>query len=141
MFIIDTHCHLSKGRGELNIILEDMNKAGVDKAVVFGSGAAIRPSIDNKFVLTAFEEFPDRFIPFVYFDPRYGEEALKEIDHYVGEHGWRGIKIGHQHANARNMYPMMEKAEKYEAIVVIHSDHSVRNHPYIISNLANARAQ
>jgi predicted TIM-barrel fold metal-dependent hydrolase len=36
------------------------------------------------------------------------------------------------------MYPMMEKAEKYESIVVIHSDHSVRNHPYIIGNLANS---
>jgi predicted TIM-barrel fold metal-dependent hydrolase len=33
---------------------------------------------------------------------------------------------------------MMEKAEKYGAVVVIHSDNSVRNHPYIIGNLANS---
>ena len=138
MMIIDAHCHLSKGRGQLEIIINDMDAAGVDKAVVFGSGAALRPSIDNEYVLGAVEEYPDRFIPFVYFDPRYEEQALEEVDRYVGDLGWKGIKVGHQHANARYMYPMMEKAEEYGAVVVVHSDHSVRNHPYIIGDVANS---
>ena len=124
MLIIDAHCHLSRQSCPASELIQNMNSANVDLAVVFGR--------ENTFIAESSEEFSGRFIPFVYFDPRYEEEALKEVDHYIGELGWKGIKIGHQHANARYMDPMMEKAEKYGAIVVIHSDHSVRNHPYII---------
>jgi predicted TIM-barrel fold metal-dependent hydrolase len=107
-----------------------MDPAGVDMAVVFGN--------DNEFVAEAVEKFPDRFIPFVYFDPRYEEVALEGVDKYAKEFGWKGIKIGHQHAVARYMYPMMEKAEEYGMVVAIHSDHSIRNHPYVIGDIANS---
>jgi len=107
-------------------------------AVVFGSGAALRPSIDNRFVAEAAEKYPDRFIPFVYFDPRYEEDALEEVEKCLRDFGWKGVKVGHQHAVARYMYPMMERAEEYGAVVGIHSDHSIRNHPYIIGDIANS---
>jgi predicted TIM-barrel fold metal-dependent hydrolase len=138
MVIIDMHIHLSKGRGPVSAFIEEMDAAGVDIAVVFGSGAARRPSIDNQFVAQAVKDFPHRFIPFVYFDPRREEEAVEEVEKYLRDHRWKGVKVGHQHAVARFMYPMMEKAEEYGAVVAIHSDHSIRNHPYIIGDIANS---
>ena len=131
MVIIDSHCHLSNrfGSGPASWLIESLDGAGVDKACVFS---------DNKFVEKAVEEYPDRFIPFVYFDPRYEESDLDEVDSYVGEKGWKGIKVGHQFPVARSMYPMMEKAESYGALVVIHSDHTPKDHPYIIGDIANS---
>jgi predicted TIM-barrel fold metal-dependent hydrolase len=138
MVVIDTHCHLSKGRGPVELLIESMDAANVDMAVVFGSGAAKNPAIDNKFVAEADKAFPGRFIPFVFFDPRYEEIGLHEVEKYLKNYAWKGVKVSHQHAVARFMYPMMEVAEKYGVIVVVHSDHSIRNHPYIIGDIANS---
>jgi predicted TIM-barrel fold metal-dependent hydrolase len=107
-----------------------MDAAGIDMAFVFGN--------DNEFVAEAAKNFPDQFIPFVYFDPRYEEVGVETVEKYATEYGWKGVKVGHQHAVARFMYPMMEKAEEHEMIVVVHSDHSIRNHPYIIGDIANS---
>jgi predicted TIM-barrel fold metal-dependent hydrolase len=113
-----------------------MDAAGVDIAVVYGG--AFQPSIHNEFVAESTKDYPDRFIPLVHFDPRYEEAALEEVDKYLRDYGWKGVKVGHHHAVARFMYLMMEIAEKYDAIVAIHSDHSIRDHPYIIGDIANS---
>ena len=130
LVIIDAHCHLSPRGGEASKLIESMNPAGIDIACVFGN--------NNEFVAEAAKNFPDRFIPFVYFDPRYEEIAVETVEKYATELGWKGVKVGHQHAVARYMYPMMEKAEEHGLLVVIHSDHSIRNHPYIIGDIANS---
>jgi len=117
------------GAGPASTLIESMNAAKVDMAVVFS---------ENEFVAKAFEEFPTRFIPLVYFDPRYEEVGVEEVEKYLRDHKWKGVKVGHQHAVARFMYPMMEKAQEYAALVVVHSDHSIRNHPYVIGDIANS---
>ena len=127
MVIIDAHTHLSGRGGPTSKLIEHMDAAGVDKAFVLSHD-----------IEEAIKEFPDRLIPFVYFDPRNEGEHLERIDKCVKEYGWNGIKVGHQCAVARWMYPMMEKAQEYGLVVVIHSDHSVRNHPYIIGDIANS---
>lgn len=131
MVIIDSHCHLSNrfGSGSASRLIESLDGAGVDMACVFS---------DNQFVEESVKQYPDRFIPFVYFDPRNEEADLEKVDLYVGKKGWKGIKVGHQFPVARSMYPMMEKAEDYGALVVIHSDHSPKNHPYLIGDIANS---
>ena len=103
LVIIDAHCHLSPRGGEASKLIESMDPAGIDMACVFGN--------NNEFVAEAAKNFPDRFIPFVYFDPRYEEIAVETVEKYATELGWKGVKVGHQHAVARYMYPMMEKAE------------------------------
>ena len=130
MVIIDAHCHLSPRGGSASKLIDSMDPAGIDMACVFGN--------DNEFVAEAAKNFPDRFIPFVYFDPRYEEVAVETVEKYVTELGWKGVKVVHQHAVARYMYPMMEKAEEHGLLVVVHSDHSIRNHPYIIGDIANS---
>lgn len=138
MVVIDAHCHLSqrwKPTGPATLLIDDMDAAGVDMAVVFG---VFGDAEDNAFVAKSAEEHPDRFIPFVNFDPSYEEVGLKLVEKYLGEYKWRGVKVGHTHAVARYMYPMMEIAEGYGAVVAVHSDHSIRNHPYIIGDIANS---
>ena len=108
--------------GVINIGIEGMMLAGAFTA----------------FVAKSAEEHPDRFIPFVNFDPSYEEVGLELVEKYLGEYKWKGVKVGHTHAVARFMYPMMEIAERYGAVVVVHSDHSIRNHPYIIGDIANS---
>ena len=130
MVIIDAHCHLSKrmGNGPATVLLESMDAAGIDMAVVFG---------DNDFVEESTEKYPDRFIPFYYFNPRNEMSQLAELEEYAKK-GWRGVKIGHEYAVARAMYPMMEIAEKYEMLVVIHSGPGNEFHPYIIGDIASS---
>lgn len=128
MVVIDAHCHMSR-RGPASNLIENMDAAGIDKAVIFG---------ENEFVIEAVKEFPDRYIPYYRFDVRREEEGVEEVEKYLKDYGWKGVKVGHQHAVARFMYPMMEKAEEYGAVVAVHSDHSVRNHPYIIGDIANS---
>jgi predicted TIM-barrel fold metal-dependent hydrolase len=138
MIVIDAHCHLSQRwepAGPASLLIDDMDAAGVDMAVVFG---VFGDKEDNKFVAESAKKYPDRFIPFVNFDPRYEEVGLDLVEMYLRGHGWGGVKVGHQHAVARYMYPMMETAEKYDAVVAIHSDNSIRNHPYIIGDIANS---
>jgi len=118
LVVIDAHCHLSQRWKP--------------------TGPAFGDAEENAFVAKSAEEHPDRFIPFVYFDPSYEEVGLELVEKYLGEYKWKGVKVGHTHAVARFMYPMMEIAERHSAVVVVHSDHSIRNHPYIIGDIANS---
>lgn len=129
MVIIDAHCHMSRRSGPASNLIKSMDGAGVDMACIFS---------DNEFVEETVKQYPNRFIPYVYFDPRYEETDLEKIELYVKEKGWKGIKVGHQFPVARYMYPMMEKAEEYGALVVIHSDQTYKDHPYIIGDIANS---
>ena len=79
MVIIDFHCHLSPRGGAASKLIESMNPAGIDMACVFGN--------DNVFVADAAKTFPNRFIPFVYFDPRYEEVAVETVEKYAKDYG------------------------------------------------------
>ena len=134
--LIDAHCHLSEVFGKpASALIAEMDAASVDMAIVF---AGLGERGENEFVANAAAQFPDRFIPFFSFDPRYEEEGVLELEKYIAEKGMRGIKVGHRHANARYMYPMMEEAQRLGVPVAIHSDHGIRNHPYIIGELASS---
>jgi predicted TIM-barrel fold metal-dependent hydrolase len=143
---VDAHTHLSPGRGEIKLnastMIEKMNEAGVDTIISMGSGGQYLKQLkkSNDFNLQAAKDYPKRIVPFIYFDPRFEQDGLDEIDRCMEMAGdiFKGIKIGHKFAVARYMYPMMEKAEDYHLVVGIHSDHSVRGHPYIIGDLANS---
>ncbi|MDP6049075.1 MAG: amidohydrolase family protein [Candidatus Bathyarchaeota archaeon] len=138
MVVIDAHCHLSQRWtpvGPATLLIDDMDATGVEMAVVFG---VFGDAEDNAFVAKSAREHPNRFIPLVNFDPRYEEVGLELVEKYLGEHKWKGVKVGHTHTVARYMYPMMEIAESYNSLVAIHSDHSIRNHPYIIGDIANS---
>ncbi len=131
MVVIDAHCHLSKymGSGPASTLIEGMDAAGIDMAIVFG---------DNEFVADSVESYPGRFIPFFYFNPRYEDAQLGELERHAKELGWKGVKVGHEHAIAPAMYSMMEIAERYDLVFVIHSGPTMKYHPMIIGDLASS---
>ena len=140
--MIDAHCHLQSERSPVKPLIDKMDASGVDMAVSLGSGGNPLEKLrsNNDYNLQAAREYPERIIPFIYFDPRYEEDGLEEIDRCMenGEDIIKGIKVGHRFAVARYMYPMMEKAQESKLIVGIHCDSSIRSHPYIIAGLASS---
>jgi predicted TIM-barrel fold metal-dependent hydrolase len=144
--VIDAHVHLGGERrgvkATVQTMIDKMEESGVDAVISMGSGGQYLGQLqkNNDFNLQAALDYPDQILPFIYFDPRFEKDGLDEIDRCMEKGGdvFKGIKIGHKFAVARYMYPMMEKAEEFGLVVGIHSDASVRGHPYIIADLANS---
>ena len=79
--------------------LEQMGKAGIDKAVVFLFDTGLltgEPEISieeqNKIIFKAAKKYPDKIIPFVYLDPRR-KDAIKFVKKCVEEWGAKGLKL------------------------------------------------
>ena len=144
--VIDAHTHLRSERSGVKAyvktMIDKMDESGVDTIISMGSGGQYLKELQksNDFNLQAAKDYPGRIVPFIYFDPRYEKDGLDEIDRCMAADSsmYKGIKVGHKFAVARYMYLMMEKAEEYGLVVGVHSDHSVRGHPYIIADLANS---
>lgn len=89
--VIDGHCHLGAGGGRAFLgedLIRMMNKAGVDKAVIFplpgilsfsGGKGTIRNNYynTNDYIVEIQDKYPDRIIGFAGIDPRYtGNQEL-----------------------------------------------------------------
>jgi hypothetical protein len=100
--IIDGHNHLGgpdKGDGARQSpeeILASMNRAGIEKAVVFPFNE-INPgvsfSLANNYIATAMKKYPDRLIGFARLDPNYGEKAVLELERAIKKLGLMGLKL------------------------------------------------
>ena len=110
--------------------LADMDKAGIEKAVIFGSdfGAAIGdPPIHifegNKIYADLAHGHPDRFMALCSIDPRR-PGALKHCEQAVEEWGMRGFKL-HPAAGFKAtdeiMYPLYEKCADWGVPLVFHA--------------------
>lgn len=76
----------------------------------------------------AVTRYPDRIIPFFNVHPRYGKEALAEIDRCAGDWGWRGLKLHPQFqlypANSKAVFEVVGRASEYGCVVLFHSGDS-----------------
>jgi hypothetical protein len=130
MMIIDAHVHLGgpdRGDGSkqsVEELLERMDRAGVEKAVVFPFNEA-EPGISfasaNNFIAKAQRE-NERIIGFARLDPHYREAAIMEAKRAFRELGLRGIKL---HPAAQKFYPdhpfvvrILQTAARFSAPVV-----------------------
>jgi predicted TIM-barrel fold metal-dependent hydrolase len=94
--IIDSHCHLKHGDKEKteytpSVIVEVMDKVGIDRAVVFAMSTSTKDSIAR--AEAAIKKFPGRLIPYVYALPSYERTVLKEIEGVLDKGTFKGIKI------------------------------------------------
>ena len=94
--VIDSHCHLKHGGKEKTeyapeVIVEVMDKVGIDKSIVFAMSTTTKDSIAR--AETAVTKFPERLIPYVYALPNYERPVLKELEVALGTGFFRGIKI------------------------------------------------
>jgi len=94
--IIDCHVHLKHGDAtrtewSADAIVEIMDGAGIDRAVVFAMSTTTARSIEM--AKAAVEKHRRRLIPFLYALPSYERPVLKEIETAISDGGFRGIKI------------------------------------------------
>jgi predicted TIM-barrel fold metal-dependent hydrolase len=94
--VIDSHVHLKHGdaaRTEFpaRVIVEVMDKAGIDKSIVFAMSTTTKRSIEM--AEQAVAQFPDRLISYAYALPNYERPVIKELEAALAGRLFRGIKI------------------------------------------------
>lgn len=126
--IIDCHNHIgepwgTKDRQTADELLKKMDRARIDKAVVFSFRYE---NFDNRYTYEAVKKHPDRLIGFEmvapWIRPDYIDVARREIQDY----GFKGIKI---HANAHSfkmtgvetIAPIFELARDFDIPVIAYS--------------------
>lgn len=94
--IIDSHVHLKHGDGarteySAEVIVDTMDKVGIDRSVVFAMSTTTKRSIEM--AEEAVKKYPERLIPYVYALPNYERPVIREIEEALAERRFRGIKI------------------------------------------------
>lgn len=109
-------------------ILASLDAAGIARALITGFDEASTGGttfVPNALVAAAAERHPDRFIPFVGVDIMRGSAAVRDVEHWVRERGFRGLSlrpfmIGLP-ADDRRYYPFYEKCVELGVPVSIHA--------------------
>jgi predicted TIM-barrel fold metal-dependent hydrolase len=94
--VIDSHVHLKHGDAakteySAEVIVDVMDKAGIDKSVVFAMSTTTKRSIEM--AEAAYAKYPGRLIPYTYALPSYERPVLQEIQAVLARGVFRGIKI------------------------------------------------
>jgi predicted TIM-barrel fold metal-dependent hydrolase len=118
LMIIDFHAHLEDDSAYLDGLLQRMDFLGIDRVVIFHP--------DNQLTEEAVRQHPDRLIGFAYIHPLY-RNARDQVHHYLGEAGFRGVKMNptgnwpkHYYPNDRKAYPTYEAIASYDVPLLYH---------------------
>lgn len=115
-----------------DLLIEDMNEAGIDKSVVLPLDLGLAKGIgealysieeENKLYAQAAANHPERIIAFVGVDPRR-PEAIKLLEKGVNEWGAKGLKLMPStgwYPDDKNFYPLYQKAQELQIPVLFHS--------------------
>jgi predicted TIM-barrel fold metal-dependent hydrolase len=132
-------------------IIAEMDKAGVDKAVIVGADyttASGVVAVTNDDLARFTAQYPDRFIPFAGIDPSMGRAAVDALVHAVGELGCRGMKLvppmQHFDFSDPRFHRLWEKAVELDIVVWTHTAHQLSTpgsdarlgHPMLIEPVA-----
>jgi len=137
MVIIDSHTHLGDFplfNVKLNVdeMIKIMDEYGIGKSIAF--------SLPNKLTLDATRKYPNRIIGLLWVNP-YSESDLNLIDEAIVKWKFKGIKL-HPLLHAflpdqEIVFPVMEKAKKYNVPVLFHCGHPPWSLPWHFSSLAD----
>ena len=105
-----------------------LDQAGIDRSLITGfdeHSSVHETFIPNELVAGLAARHPDRFVPFAGIDPLKGMDAVRELEHWVAERGFRGLSlrpfmIGLP-ADDRRYYPLYAKCVELGVPVSIHS--------------------
>jgi predicted TIM-barrel fold metal-dependent hydrolase len=97
----------------LSQLIEEMDEAGVGRAVLCAGYGGIPDGPDVDWVIDATERHPERFVGSIAVDPRRGMSAVKTLERMVRDHGFRmarmiGFEIGLPYDH-RAYYPVYAK--------------------------------
>lgn len=106
----------------VDVLLKQMDEAGVSKSVLFAVDAPIVYS-SNEYVSSLCKKYPDRFIGFASVNP-LKENAVKDLERAVKELGLKGLKLHPPlqkfYTNDPKVFPVYEKALELNIPVVFH---------------------
>jgi len=109
-------------------MVAEMDQAGIEKAVM---SALMDPKghiVTNEFVAEVINKYPGRFIGQFAYDPRTGMKAVRELENFVREFNFGGLKIEpfifHTPPNDKVYYPLYAKCCELEIPVTIQVGHT-----------------
>lgn len=131
--IIDAHNHVGIRAGARQLgadLVAKIDAVGVDKAVMF---PFVEGNFTNQPIKEAFDQFPDRLIPFCAVNP-WQPEAADEVRRCVTEWGFKGLKlhptINGFHLSDHNLCdPLFRVADELGIPVIVHGASDLYNSP------------
>ena len=141
--VIDCHAHLSGdhtgitriwGKSDAALIAA-ADRVGIDMSCASILTTALpAPLADfqecNRQTAAATRQFPGKVRGYVYVNPGYTREALREIRHYVEERGFIGIKLYNEYpCTDPILFPIVELAVELGVPILQHASHQHRPIP------------
>jgi len=115
--------------GRFELLINDMNEAGVDKSVVSSVDLGVmcqeEPEVtiweNNEYVAEAQRKYPDRIVGFVGVDPQR-KDSVELLEKGITEWGLRGVKIfpTMYKVTDEKIQPFLEKVNELEVPVLFH---------------------
>jgi len=106
-----------------------MDEAGIDYAVILAELAPITSGIAANEDVAQFCSHSPRLIPFASIDPNTAENPADELERWVREAGFKGLKLyptyQHFYPNDAKIYPLYAKARELEIPVLLHIGSSI----------------
>lgn len=117
-------------------LIGQMDKAGVDKAVVF----CYAESLDNAYVGESIKKYPDRLIGLYTVNP-WSDNACEELEDALKNRGFRGLRLDPvRHGFVLNehqiVFPLMEICRKYDVPVWCYGGAEVFSAPILFEAIA-----
>jgi len=131
--VIDAHNHLGDRPGARQTgaeLVAKLDAAGVDKAVVF---PFVEGNFTNDFVKDAYDQFPDRLIPYCAVNP-WERDAAAIVRHCISEWGFKGLKLhptinGFHLADPELCDPLFQLADELGFPIIVHGASDLFNSP------------
>ena len=133
MEIWDLHGHLAGATGQTpeeraESLVKHADRMGIARLCIYmGMTLSNDPSPEdfrkaNDEVLLALKRFPDRTFGFVYLNPKYVPESLRELDRCVRDGPMVGVKLWvAKHCDAPELDPIIRMAAKLKAVIFQHT--------------------
>lgn len=130
--VIDCHVHIQGHRGtaedRMGYLLEYADRMGIDRLCLsLGTSRDRTPDTrivreSNAMVRDAVELHPDRYIGFCYLNPCYLDDSLEEIDRWIANGPFGGIKLWvAMHCDQPNLDPICERAAELGVPILQHT--------------------
>ncbi|MEN6627966.1 MAG: TatD family hydrolase [Candidatus Sumerlaeia bacterium] len=129
--IFDAHVHIGRNTMfhvdiDADGLVAIADRAGIDRMMVTEFSALLYDSFEGNELMRKFHrQHPDRIYPYyTVSSPRYGKKVIDELERYVNDYGFVGLKIystppTHLMVDPY-MYPLIEKAAQMRIPILSH---------------------
>jgi hypothetical protein len=131
--IIDAHNHLGVRPGASQSgadLVAKIDAVGVDKAVMF---PFVEGNFTNAPIKEAFDQYPDRLIPYCAVNP-WEPDAADEVRRCIVDWGFKGLKLhptinGFHLSDPNLVDPLFKVAEEFDIPIIVHGASDLYNSP------------